>query len=111
MFPASSVSSELTQAIISSVVLLLALGTLLLRFGAPHRWLAVALGACLLDQATKALVLRYMLYSDNPFRQLSLLKGWLVIHYEQNDGLGFGGSSAYLLVASLGLAGLLLAAS
>ena len=105
MLPASP---ELIQAIISSGVLLLALGALLLRFGAWRRGLAVALGVCLLDQAAKVLVLRYLVYGAVPFRKLSLLKGWLVIQYQPNDGLGFGSSPTYLLVASLGLVGFLL---
>jgi ankyrin repeat protein/lipoprotein signal peptidase len=92
------VSSGLMQTVVPAGVLVAVLVVYLRRFAAPGRWVAVALGVCLLDQAAKALVLRHFLAGQHYFERLALLGGWVQICYAQNRGFGFGGSSSYLLV-------------
>ena len=92
------VSSALLQTVVPAGLLVAVLVVYLRRFAAPGRWVAVALGVCLLDQAAKALVLRHFLAGQHYFDRLALLGGWVQICYAQNRGFGFGGSSSYLLV-------------
>jgi ankyrin repeat protein/lipoprotein signal peptidase len=92
------VSSALLQTVVPAGLLVAVLVVYLRRFAAPGRWVAVALGVCLLDQAAKALVLRHFLVGQHYFDRLALLGGWVQICYAQNRGFGFGGSSSYLLV-------------
>jgi ankyrin repeat protein/lipoprotein signal peptidase len=70
----------------------------LLRSTSQRRWVGVALGVCLLDQAAKALVSRHYVAEQHYYDRFSLLGGWLQICHEQNHALGFGGSSSHLLV-------------
>jgi len=89
------------QAIISAILLIAVLALYLRRFGAPRRWLVIALGVCLLDQAAKAVWLRLrVLHNLWPRHHESVLGGWLRVGYEENKSLGFGGSSSYLLATT-----------
>ncbi|HUT74218.1 MAG TPA: ankyrin repeat domain-containing protein [Armatimonadota bacterium] len=94
-----SMRPGLIQPIVGAILLIAVLAVYLCRFGSPRRWLVVALGVCLLDQATKALVMRHGWHYPTP----SFFGGWLRIAYMKNMGLGFGGSSPSLLATTVGL--------
>jgi signal peptidase II len=89
----------LIQPIVGAILLVAVLTVYLRRFGSPRRWLVVALGVCLLDQATKALVMRSLPHSPD----LMFFGGWLHLDYMKNMGLGFGGSSPSLVATTVGL--------
>jgi signal peptidase II len=86
-------SSGLAQAILSTILLVGMLVLYLRRFASSRRWVAVALGICVLDQAAKALL--PVTLGLGPFR---LLGGYLTLSYLENRDQGFGGSFSYLLL-------------
>jgi len=85
-------SSALGQAITSALLLMGVLVLYLRRFARSWRWVAVALGVCVLDQAAKTLVSPATADHGVP-----VLGGWVRVSYLQNPEQGFGGSFSYLL--------------
>jgi signal peptidase II len=90
-----SLSSGLGQAVASAVLLIAMLVLYLRRFAPSWRWVAVALGVCVVDQAAKMLV-----SPDTQNHRISVLGGWLQITYLENVKQGFGGSFPYLLLVT-----------
>lgn len=86
--------SGIAQAILSAILLVGMLLLYLRRFAAPRRWVLVALGVCVLDQAAKALV------GNLGRQQVSLLGGLLRVSYAENWEQGFGGTFSYLLLVT-----------
>jgi len=93
---AAVMGSGVAQAVISAVLLVGMLVLYLHRFAPRGRWVAVALGVCVLDQALKVLVSPAFFH-----RRLSLLGGLVRVSYAQNWQQGFGGSFSYLLLTTL----------
>lgn len=87
--------SGIAQAILSAILLVGMLLLYLRRFAAPRRWVLVALGVCVLDQAAKALVM-----GNLGRQQVSLLGGLLRVSYAENWEQGFGGTFSYLLLVT-----------
>ncbi len=90
-----SLSSGLGQAVASAVLLIAMLVLYLRRFAPSWRWVAVALGVCVVDQAAKMLV-----SPDTEYHRIPVLGGWLQITYLENVKQGFGGSFPYLLLVT-----------
>ena len=88
-------TSGIAQAILSAILLVGMLLLYLRRFAAPRRWVLVALGVCVLDQAAKALVM-----GNLGRQQVSLLGGLLRVSYAENWEQGFGGTFSYLLLVT-----------
>lgn len=101
-------SPDLTKAIVLAALLCAALLLYLQRFAAGRRWLPLLLGALLLDQGSKALVLRTLVARGDYYREAPLFGGWLKLLYEENRALGFGGRGAALWLATLVCVGALL---
>jgi len=89
-------SPGLLQAVVSALLLLGMLVLYLRRFAPAWRWVAVALGICVLDQGAKALV-----SPATRNQQISVLGGWLRIGYAENVEQGFGATFSYLLLATV----------
>lgn len=89
-------SSTITQAILSAVLFVGVLVLYLRRFAPSWRWVAVALGVCVLDQAAKFLVTPAL--QGEP---VSLFNGWLKLGYVENAEQGFGGNFSYLLITTV----------
>jgi|GEM_PF-70544 len=87
---------EMTQAIISAVLVVAALVVFLLRFARGKIWLAVALGIVLLDQLIKELALKVA--GDGHRLPLSQAAGLV---FAKNTDLGFGASDSGLLSATI----------
>jgi signal peptidase II len=88
--------SGLTQAIVSTVLLVGMLVLYLHRFARSRWWLLLAVGICACDQAIKAFVLPAL-----SLRQVSLLGGVVHLSYVENREQGFGGNLSYLLLITL----------
>jgi lipoprotein signal peptidase len=88
--------SGLTQAIVSTVLLVGMLVLYLHRFARSRWWLLLAVGICACDQAIKAFVLPAL-----SLRQVSLLGGVVHLSYVENREQGFGGNLSYLLLVTL----------
>lgn len=88
-------SSGLAQATLSAMLLVAVLMLYLRRFARSRRWVAVALGVCMLDQAAKALLPVTLRYG-----RFALLGGYLRLSYLENRDQGFGGSFSYLLLVT-----------
>ncbi len=88
-------TSGLVQAVLSAALLVGMLLLYLHRFAAPRRWVLVAVGVCVLDQAAKVVML-------GGLRQhhYSLLGGLLRVSYAENWEQGFGGSFSYLFIVT-----------
>lgn len=89
-------SPQLGQAVLSALLLVAVLLLYLGRFGAPRRWVGVALGVCLADQMAKALVSPALAR-----REVPLLGGHLRLSYFENTQQGFGGTYSYLLLTTV----------
>lgn len=87
--------SVIGQAVLSALLLVAVLVLYLRRFAPPWRWVAVALGVCVVDQAAKALISPHI-----GQRHISLMGGWLRITYAENWQQGFGGTFSYLLLTT-----------
>jgi signal peptidase II len=87
---------EMTQAIISAILVVAALVVFLLRFSRGKIWLAVALGVVILDQLIKQLALK--LAGDGQRLPLSHAAGLV---FAKNSDLGFGASDSGLLSATI----------
>ena len=92
----SALSSALGQAIASALLLIGVLILYLRRFAPSWRWVAVALGVCVLDQAAKMAV-----SPQTQHQRLPVLGGWLRVTYLENEQQGFGGSFSYLLLVTV----------
>jgi len=96
--------ANLVEAITSSILLMAALVLYLRRFASPRRWLAISLLTCLLDQASKGVVLQYFRIGWHHSGNFKLLSGRLSIGMVENPSLGFGKPSSALLVFTILLA-------
>ncbi len=65
------------------------------RFARSWRWMVVALGVCVVDQAAKVVV-----SSQSAQHRVSLFGGWIRVSYLENPEQGFGGSFSYLLLTT-----------
>lgn len=92
--------SDYTQAVVASLLLIAVFALFPARFGSLARWVAVVLGAALVDQGSKALLLA-RLRGDTLYQDHSFLRGWLHLAYCQNDSLGFAVSFPFLLLSTL----------
>lgn len=92
---AAATSSVIGQAVASALLLVAVLVLYLRRFAPPWRWVAIALGVCVADQAAKALISPHI-----GQHHISLLGGWLRITYSENWQQGFGGTYSYLLLTT-----------
>jgi len=88
-------SSAIAQAVLSAILLVAMLVLYLRRFAPPWRWVGVALGVCVLDQAAKALIPPHI-----GQQHVSLFGGWLRITYAENWEQGFGGTFSYLFLTT-----------
>lgn len=89
-------SSTIVQAILSAVLFVGVLVLYLRRFAPSWRWVAVAVGVCVLDQAAKFLVTPTL-----RGERVSLFNGWLRLGYVENPEQGFGGNFSYLLLTTV----------
>lgn len=96
----SSVSSWCAQAVPSAALILAVLTLWLIRFASPWRWVAVALGLVVADQAAKALE-PLLITAQGGMRTLFFLGGWVRVHYGWNGEQGFGDAYPHLLAVSI----------
>jgi signal peptidase II len=96
MFSLMTSLPEMTQAIISAILVVAALVVFLLRFSRGKIWLAVALGVVVIDQLMKLLALRLA----GGGHQLPLVQSASLV-FVKNQQLGFGASDSGLLSATI----------
>jgi signal peptidase II len=90
-----SAGSAAAQTVSSAVLFVAVLVLYLHRFAPPRRWVMVALGVCVVDQAAKALLAGFARRHG-----LALLGGWLRVSYAENWEQGFGGNFPHLLLVT-----------
>ena len=95
--------SNHNQAVVSSVLLIAVFALFPARFGSLVRWVAIVLGAALVDQGAKALLLARLAHGEHWAEGASYLGGRLLIGYDRNDALGFDASFPFLLLSTLAL--------